>query len=318
MIDATLQNFEAEVIEASFQQPVLVDFWADWCAPCKALGPILEKIELAYDGRFKLVKIDSDAQQQLSQAFGVRSLPTVILLKDGQPVDGFTGALPEGQVKAFLDKHLPSVDELVAASDTEAAQELAESGDLDAAIDKLREALAIDPANHDARYEYIKLLLAAGADADARTAFAPVADKARGLLADPRFEALELYLQAIEAAPTLPSFEELKNAVVADRRNFTARYSIAQHYMAEGGFAEAMDELLEIVMRDKEWNDKLARRTFVAILQLMTRALPKPGAATPGAPAAKDGLITTGAVTMQSQQDPLVAQYRRKLSMALN
>jgi putative thioredoxin len=318
MIDVTIENFEADVVEASFQTPVLVDFWAEWCGPCKSLGPVLEDLETQYNGRFTLAKIDSDSQQQLAQAFGVRSIPTVILMKDGQPVDGFVGAQPAGQIKVLLDKHVPAANEA-----TEAAPELAEPAqdNLDAAIDKLREAIAINPANHTARYEYIKLLLANGADAEARTAFNAVADIAHGPLADRRFTALELYLQAIEAAPTLAPIEQLKSAVLSDKRDFAARYSIAQHYMSEGGFVEAMDELLEIVMRDKEWNDTLARRTIVAILELMTRAVaaPAPGPApSKGAPAAKDGIITTGAVVAQSQQDPLVAEYRRKLSMALN
>ena len=111
MIDVTVENFETEVIAASMTTPVLVDFWAPWCAPCKTLGPILEKLETAYEGRFKLVKIDSDQEQQLAGAFGIRSIPTCILLINGQPVDGFQGALPEGQVREFLDKHVPSAEE---------------------------------------------------------------------------------------------------------------------------------------------------------------------------------------------------------------
>src|SRR5213079_1857229 len=111
MIDVTIENFESEVIAASMEQPVLVDFWATWFGPCKVIGPILEKLETEYDGRFKLVKIDSDQEQQLAGAFGIRSIPTVILMMGGQPVDGFMGALPEGQVRQFLDKHLPPDEE---------------------------------------------------------------------------------------------------------------------------------------------------------------------------------------------------------------
>eukprot|EP01034_Spumella_vulgaris_P005035 gene5035-6427_t len=117
MIDVTVENFEAEVVAASMTVPVLVDFWAPWCGPCKSLGPVLEKLEVAYAGRFKLAKIDSDQQQQLAGMFGIRSIPTCVLLKNGQPVDGFTGALPEGQVRAFLDKHVPSEGELAASAE---------------------------------------------------------------------------------------------------------------------------------------------------------------------------------------------------------
>src|SRR5437868_11077551 len=121
MTDISLQNIEAELINASMQQPVLLDIWAPWCGPCKALGPVLEQLEEAYAGRFMLAKLNADEQPeiagQLSQMFGVRSIPFCVLFKDGQPVDGFVGALPEPEVRKFLDKHVPSAEEMAAGEE---------------------------------------------------------------------------------------------------------------------------------------------------------------------------------------------------------
>src|SRR5918994_6679943 len=150
MIDVTIENFEAEVIAASMTQPVLVDFWAPWCGPCKVIGPLLEKLEGEYAGRFKLVKIDSDQEQQLAGAFGIRSIPTCILLKSGQPVDGFMGALPEGKIREFLDKHVPPAGEEVPEDAIEEDEPLADAG---TQLEKLQHTVATDPANDDARFE---------------------------------------------------------------------------------------------------------------------------------------------------------------------
>lgn len=151
MIDVNIQNFETEVIAASMEIPS-VDFWY-LRGPCKSLGPILEKLEVDYAGRFKLVKINSDDEQQLAAAFGIKSIPTCILLKNGQPVDGFAGALPEGKLRAFLDKHVPSADALEAEAEAAEAGALMASGDTEAALAKLAEALAANPANDDVRYD---------------------------------------------------------------------------------------------------------------------------------------------------------------------
>ncbi len=312
MNDITLQNFEAELIQASMQQPVLLDIWAPWCGPCRTLGPILEKVEKAYGARFKLAKLNSDDQPeiagQLSQAFGVRSIPFCVLFDKGQPIDGFVGALPEAQVREFLDRHVPSAEALEAEAETEEAEALEASGDTDAALAKLQQAVAIDPANDVARFDYVKLLLESGLIAEARRAFDPVASKA---LHDARLSALGHWLTACEKAPTARPPAALAAAIEANRRDFDARFELAQSLFAASRFTDAMEALLEIVMRDKEWNGQLARKTYVAILELMSKPAPKASAEQ-----AKGTLELTGKQPSNAG-DPLIDQYRRKLSMAL-
>lgn len=312
MIDVTIQNFQDELIAASMQQPVLLDIWAPWCGPCKVLGPVLEKLEVAYAGRFKLAKLNSDEQPeiagQLSQAFGVRSIPFCVLFDQGQPVDGFVGALPESQVRAFLDKHVPTADELEAEAELEEAEVALAEGDADAALAKLQQAVAIDPANDEARFDYVKLLLERGALAQAETAFEPVARKAA---TEPKLEALSHWIAAQRQAPTARSADALAAAIAANRRDFDARFELAQTHFAASRFTQAMDELLEIVIRDKAWNGDLARKTYVAILTVMAKPAPKPAAGE-----TKGALELTGKAAAVSA-DPVVDQYRRKLSMAL-
>ena len=264
------------------------------------------------------MKINSDDEQQLSQAFGIRSIPTCVLMKDGKPADGFMGALPEGKVKEFLDKHLPGADELIAEEDVNAAEALLAEGNADAALEKLQEALAVNPANDDARYEYVKLLMAVGELDKAQAALAPALAQIPLQL---RFEALQHWGEALHFSETderahwqLAQFDAL---IEKNKRDFDTRLAKARLFIAAELFEAAMDELLEIIMRDKAWNNEVPRKTFVAILELLTP--PKPKADPAAAGKATGGIEVLGkVVTEQDPQAQLVASYRRKLSMALN
>lgn len=297
MIDVTVENFEAEVVNASMSVPVLVDFWAPWCGPCKTLGPVLERLETEYAGRFKLVKIDSEQEQQLAGMFGVRSIPTCMLLIDGQPVDGFMGALPEGQLRSFLDKHLPSADELAADQQEEEALDALAQGNTGVALEKLQHAVATDPANDEARFDYVKLLLQLGRNEDARLAFAPVLAKAAGAR---KLGALKVWIEALDfvAGGHWDAAAEAGFAtrIAANKRDFDSRFARARWLIAQQRWTDAMDELLEILMRDKAWGDEAARKTMVAVLELIEPPRPK---------------VAEGQIPAQ---DPVVASYRRRLS----
>jgi putative thioredoxin len=207
---------------------------------------------------------------------------------------------------------VPSADELAAEEDVEEAAELLAEGDTDHALAKLQEAVAVNPANDAARYDYLRALLAAGRLAEAKRAFEPVAGK---VLLDSRLAACGHWISALDAAAGARSAEALAAAIAANKRDFDARFELAQTHFAAQRFTQAMDELLEIVMRDKAWREELARRTYVAILELMTKPAAKPSAKA-DAGGDKGKIELTGKASAQSA-DPVVDSYRRKLSMAL-
>ena len=312
-MDITIQNFETDLINASLEQPVLLDIWAPWCGPCKQLTPVLEALEVAYAGRFKLAKLNADEQPeisgQLSQMFGVRSIPFCVLFKGGQPIDGFVGALPEAKLREFLDRHVPSPEEAVAGEEAALAEELMAEGNPEAALERLQEAVAIDPSNDGVRNDYLRALLSAGRTDEARRAFEPVASK---VLLDARLAAAGHWIAAQEAAANARSPDALAAAIAANKRDFDARFELAQTHFAAQRFTDAMDELLEILMRDKAWNDELARKTYVAILEVMA----KPAVAKAGDAAPKGAVEVAGKVDT-APADPVVDQYRRRLSMTL-
>jgi putative thioredoxin len=301
MIDVTLANFETEVVETSKSIPVLLDFWAPWCGPCKTIGPMLEKLETDYNGRFKLVKINSDDEQQLSAAFGIRSIPTCILMINGQPVDGFMGALPESQLKAFLDKHLPPAQEMPEALEEEPVVEPTEEDRMAA----LEAAVENAPDDDNARFLLIQALLLAGELQAAQVAFKPALAKVSVVR---RYESVQLLLNAINSIASRADITIAKalfdQKISANKRDFDARHTYAQALIAAGQYTAAMDELLEILMRDKLWDKEggqegKARKLYIAVLDLIEQPKPK----------MPEGQIPP--------DDPLVATYRRRLSSVI-
>jgi putative thioredoxin len=266
-MDVTTASFEAQVLEASAELPVLVDFWAPWCGPCRALGPILEKLEREYAGRFRLVKVNSDENQELAEAFGVRSIPDVMAFRDGKPVAHFLGALPESQVRAFIDRLLPSASEIERAKGGEAA---------------LRKALELDARNDPARLDLAELLIAEARAEEAEALLAEVLPDAE---LDARREALAAAAGFARAGGA--SEAELEARLAAAPEDAEAHYGLAQRHAAARRYREAMEQLLAIVRKDKDWRDGEARRQLLHLF------------------------------TLAAQEPELVSEYRRKLSTAL-
>lgn len=278
---ATLQTFQAEVVDASMQQPVLVDFWAPWCGPCKTLGPMLEKLEQAYGGRFKLVKIDTDQEQRLAQHFRIKSIPTVFAFVGGQPVDQFQGALPEGKLREFIDRLMPNPSDL----ELEQASAALDRGDQPAAIEHAKKAIALDPSNDSARLLYAQLLVATGEPAAAQAQIDALSAQAKS---DPQVAELARQIaQAAEAAkPPVP--HDLLERVRAHPEDLQARLDLAEYFIEYKDWEPAFEQLLEIVKRDRAFHDDVGRRRMVQVFELA------------------------------SAQPQLVSGWRRKLGAALN
>ncbi len=288
MIEVNLSTFEREVLQPSHQAPVLVDFWAPWCGPCRALGPVLERLEDAYGGRFKLVKVNSDESPELSQQFMVRSIPYVLAFADGKPVDGFIGALPESQVRAFLDRLLPGS----ADAERRRAHKLIGEGDFAGALAALHNAIGADAENDEARLDLADVLLnrlPGGPDReqlqDADHALAALG--ARGQ-ADTRCAALKVRLASLRDAAALPDLATLRAQVTANGNDLKARSALAQRYIADGQLENALDELLEVIKRNRQYDEGAARQTFLSVLELA------------------------------SDRPTMVSDYRRRLSTVLN
>lgn len=263
VVDVSGANFEQVVLEGSKKAPVLVDFWAPWCAPCRALTPILEQLAEEYGGRFKLAKVNSDENQALAAQFGVRGIPNVKAFVKGELADEFAGALPEPLVREFIDRVIPSPSEELRQQATEGYRR---SGNGPEALALLARAVELDPQNEAARADSADICLDLGRLGDARKLLDSLSGIAQ--MSD-RVTASRARLALAEGAARAGDLDALKARVAANAGDLDARLQLANLYVARNEYRSALDQLLEIVRRDRKFRDDIGRRTMLEVFTLL-------------------------------------------------
>lgn len=279
VFEATTETFEAEVLQKSSQTPVLVDFWATWCGPCKSLGPILEKLAGEYNGAFELAKVDVDKEQQIAAAFQIRSVPTVFLIKDGQIVDGFPGAMPEGQLREFLTQHGVVPAEAAAVEEEIQALPL----DPQAEVAALREAISAEPDKAELKLDLALALLKIGATGEA----GPLLDGLPANLAtDDRAIRARARLDFAAALQDAPAADVLATRLQADGNDLEARYLLGIQHLLAGEDEAALEQFIEMLRIDRSFRDSLPKKALIDAFRVI-------------------------------EDEDLVGRYRRKMSSLL-
>ncbi len=256
VFDATADNFETDVLQKSMQTPVLVDFWAEWCGPCKTLGPILEKLAAEYHGAFELAKVDVDKEQQLAGAFQVRSIPTVFLVKGGQLVDGFPGALPEGQLREFLKHH--GIEPAAPAE----AEEVASAAPVDphAEVVRRRGEVAAQPDQDELKLDLALALLRTGAAQEAEHLLDALP---ANLATDDRAQKARARLGFAAQLKDAPPVEVLEAAVAGNPDDLRARHLLGVQRLVAGDSEAGLEQFLEMLRRDRTYADGLPRKALI-------------------------------------------------------
>lgn len=267
IFDATLENFQDKVLQASMQTPVLVDVWADWCEPCKQLMPVLERLANEYKGAFTLAKVNADQQQELTGHLGVRSLPTVLLIKNGQAVDGFNGALSEGEVRKVLDKHVEPPEE----NPHDKANRLWEEGDLEGALAILTTMNQQDPENTSVLIDLAQIKAELGDTDTAQQILDSLAPEDK---MQPHARQLVARLKFMEQAGQLPPVAELEKRLEADPKDSEALHQLAIQHVLKENNAEAMELLIRLMQVDASYKDGVAKTTLVELFDKLGNTNP--------------------------------------------
>jgi len=265
IVEVTEENFQSVILEGSMQQPVLIDFWASWCQPCQALMPLLAKLANEYKGKFILAKINTEEQQAIAAQFQIRSIPAVKLVYQGKLVDEFAGALPESEVRAFLDKHIPQ-EKSEADNAIEQAYALLMQGKSDQAAVLIQQALEAEPTNPQAILAFAKLKATLGdmhAASEALDSLPPEEQE------KPEVAAMRAQMLFDKVASGAPSVEELNALLLADENNSEARYQLAAQLVMQSQLEPALDHLLILMRKNREYGDDAARKAMIQVFEIL-------------------------------------------------